>query len=143
METFTTLIPVRDRTVAASGMNHRFSANARVIIDAGTRLVVAAGPPVPGHKALDSTTPVKPSPHAQPRFGRSCRQGRRRGPTSNRAVTPAAASLTLSGQVAVRGVRLALDGLGPAAAPGYQAWTDLQASTVAAAMASMPCPYAT
>ncbi len=36
-----TLIPVRDRSIAASSRNYRFSANVQVIIDADTRLVVA------------------------------------------------------------------------------------------------------
>ncbi|MFJ2774309.1 transposase family protein [Streptomyces sp. NPDC087300] len=45
-----TLIPVRDRTTAASSRNYRFSANAQVIIDADTRLVVATAQPAPGNK---------------------------------------------------------------------------------------------
>jgi hypothetical protein len=46
-----TLIPVRDRRVGASSRNYRFSANVQVIIDADTRLVVAAARPVPGTTA--------------------------------------------------------------------------------------------
>ena len=46
-----TLIPVRDRTVAASSRNYRFSANVQVVIDADTRLVVATAPPVAGNAA--------------------------------------------------------------------------------------------
>lgn len=46
-----TLIPVRDRTVGASSRNYRFSANVQVIIDAYTRLVIAAARPAPGNKA--------------------------------------------------------------------------------------------
>ncbi|WP_282792759.1 transposase family protein [Streptomyces sp. CC224B] len=46
-----TLIPVRDRRVAASSRNYRFSANVQVIIDADTRLVVATARPAPGNKA--------------------------------------------------------------------------------------------
>ncbi|MFF2719477.1 transposase [Streptomyces sp. NPDC058011] len=46
-----TLVPVRDRTVAASWRNYRFSANVQVIIDAGSRLVIASARPVPGNKA--------------------------------------------------------------------------------------------
>lgn len=46
-----TLIPVRDRSVAASSRNYRFSANVQVIVDADTRLVVAAARPVPGNTA--------------------------------------------------------------------------------------------
>ncbi|GHE09690.1 hypothetical protein GCM10010339_62930 [Streptomyces alanosinicus] len=45
------LIPVRDRQVAASSRNYRFSANVQVIIDADTRLVVASARPAPGNKA--------------------------------------------------------------------------------------------
>ncbi|MEW1843598.1 hypothetical protein AB0392_37115 [Nonomuraea angiospora] len=44
-----TLIPVRDRDVGVSSKNCRFSANAQVIIDADTRLVVAASRPAPGN----------------------------------------------------------------------------------------------
>ncbi|MFF9105146.1 transposase family protein [Streptomyces rubrogriseus] len=46
-----TLIPVRDRKVGASSRNYRFSANVQVIVDAETRLVVAAARPVPGTTA--------------------------------------------------------------------------------------------
>lgn len=46
-----TLIPVRDRTVAASSRNYRLSANVQVIIDAETRLVVASTCLAPGNKA--------------------------------------------------------------------------------------------
>lgn len=46
-----TLVPVRDRTVAASSRNYRFSANVQVIIDADSPLVIASARPVPGNKA--------------------------------------------------------------------------------------------
>ncbi|MFF7589820.1 transposase [Kitasatospora purpeofusca] len=46
-----TLIPVRDRNIAASSRNYRFSANVQVVVDADTRLVVATARPVPGNKA--------------------------------------------------------------------------------------------
>ncbi|MEE1804510.1 transposase family protein [Streptomyces sp. JV176] len=46
-----TLVPVRDRKVGASSRNYRFSADVQVIIDADTRLVVAAARPAPGSKA--------------------------------------------------------------------------------------------
>ncbi len=46
-----TLIPVRDRSVAASSRNYRFSANVQVIIDADSRLVIASARPAPGNKA--------------------------------------------------------------------------------------------
>ncbi|KUN15921.1 transposase [Streptomyces corchorusii] len=40
-----TLIPVRDRKVAASSRTYRFSAGVQVIVDADTRLVVASARP--------------------------------------------------------------------------------------------------
>ncbi|MGW5421648.1 transposase family protein [Streptomyces sp. NPDC003943] len=46
-----TLIPVRDRKTGASSRNYRFSANVQVIIDADTKLVIAAARPVPGNTA--------------------------------------------------------------------------------------------
>ncbi|MCQ6554852.1 transposase [Streptomyces sp. C10-9-1] len=46
-----TLIPVRDRKVGASSRNYRFSANVQVIIDADSRLVIAAARPAPGNTA--------------------------------------------------------------------------------------------
>ncbi|WUH97700.1 transposase family protein [Spirillospora sp. NBC_00431] len=46
-----TLVPVRDRRVGSSGRNYRFSANVQVVVDADTRLVVAAARPVPGTTA--------------------------------------------------------------------------------------------
>jgi hypothetical protein len=45
-----TLVPTRDRTVAASSKNYRFSTNLQVVIDANTRLAVAVGKPVPGNR---------------------------------------------------------------------------------------------
>ncbi|MGW6014299.1 transposase family protein [Streptomyces sp. NPDC055210] len=46
-----TLVPVRDRTIGASSRNYRFSANVQVIVDADTRLVIAAARPAPGTTA--------------------------------------------------------------------------------------------
>ncbi|MEU5771504.1 transposase family protein [Streptomyces asoensis] len=46
-----TLVPVRDRHVGSSPRNYRFSANLQVIVDADTRLVIAAAHPVPGTTA--------------------------------------------------------------------------------------------
>ncbi|MFI1758028.1 transposase family protein [Streptomyces sp. NPDC020571] len=46
-----TLVPVRDRKVGSSSRNYRFSANVQVIVDADTRLVIAAARPVPGTTA--------------------------------------------------------------------------------------------
>ncbi|MFE2186417.1 transposase [Streptomyces sp. NPDC059455] len=45
-----TLVPTRDRGVAASSKNYRYSTNHQVVIDANTRLVVAAGRPLPGNR---------------------------------------------------------------------------------------------
>jgi len=45
-----TLVPTRDRGVAASSKNYRYSTNHQVGIDANTRLVVAAGRPLPGNR---------------------------------------------------------------------------------------------
>ncbi|MFI6645307.1 transposase [Streptomyces sp. NPDC050504] len=46
-----TLVPVPDRKVGASSRNYRFSANVQVIIDADTRLAIAAARPAPGNRA--------------------------------------------------------------------------------------------
>jgi hypothetical protein len=45
-----TLVPTRDRTIAASSKNYRYSATMQVLIDASTRLVVAVGQPQPGNR---------------------------------------------------------------------------------------------
>jgi Transposase DDE domain/Helix-turn-helix of DDE superfamily endonuclease len=45
-----TLVPTRDRAIAASSKNYRYSANMQVLIDASTRLVVAVGQPQPGNR---------------------------------------------------------------------------------------------
>ena len=45
-----TLVPTYDRTMSASGKNYRYSVNMQVVIDAGTRLVVAIGEPTPGNR---------------------------------------------------------------------------------------------
>ncbi|WP_042832406.1 transposase, partial [Streptomyces rimosus] len=45
-----TLIPTRDRSVAASSKNYRYSTNLQVVIDANSRLVVAVGAPLPGSR---------------------------------------------------------------------------------------------
>jgi hypothetical protein len=45
-----TLVPTRDRRVAASSKNYRYSTNVQVVIDANTRLTVAVGTPVPGNR---------------------------------------------------------------------------------------------
>ena len=46
-----TLIPLRHRKVAASSRNYRFSVNVQIVVDADTRLVIAAARPVPGTTA--------------------------------------------------------------------------------------------
>lgn len=45
-----TLVPTRDHTVAEQSKNYRYSTNHQVVIDADTRLVVAAGRPLPGNR---------------------------------------------------------------------------------------------
>lgn len=45
-----TLVPTRDREVAAPSKNYRYSTNHQVVIDADTQLVVALGTPLPGNR---------------------------------------------------------------------------------------------
>jgi hypothetical protein len=45
-----TLVPTRDRSVAAFSENYRYSTNLQVVIDANSRLVVAIGLPQPGSR---------------------------------------------------------------------------------------------
>jgi hypothetical protein len=45
-----TLVPTRDRTIAAPSKNYRYSTNHQVVIDADTQLVVAIGTPLPGNR---------------------------------------------------------------------------------------------
>lgn len=45
-----TLVPTRDRQVAAKSKNYRYSTNHQVVIHADTRLVVAVGTPLPGNR---------------------------------------------------------------------------------------------
>lgn len=45
-----TLVPTRDRSVAASTKNYCYLTNHQVVTDANTRLVVAAGQPLPGNR---------------------------------------------------------------------------------------------
>ncbi|MFF4181006.1 transposase [Streptomyces sp. NPDC001750] len=45
-----TLVPTRDHSVAEKSKNYRYSTNHQVVIDAGTRLVVAVGLPLPGNR---------------------------------------------------------------------------------------------
>jgi len=44
-----TLVPTRDKSIAASSKNYRTSVNMQVMINATTRLVVAVGQPTPGN----------------------------------------------------------------------------------------------
>jgi len=44
------LVPIRDRSMAASSKNYRYSTNHQVVIDADTRLVVTVGKPLPGNR---------------------------------------------------------------------------------------------
>ncbi|GHD08644.1 hypothetical protein GCM10010313_29160 [Streptomyces violarus] len=45
-----TLVPTRDRSVAASSKNYRYSTNLQIVIDANSRLVVTIGLPLPGSR---------------------------------------------------------------------------------------------
>ena len=45
-----TLVPTRDHSIAEQSKNYRQSTNRQVVIDADTRLVVAVGRPLPGHR---------------------------------------------------------------------------------------------
>lgn len=43
-------MPTRDRSIAASSKNYRYSTNLQVVIDANSRVVVAIGLPLPGSR---------------------------------------------------------------------------------------------
>lgn len=45
-----TLVPTRDRSIAAPSKNYRYSTNHQVVIDADTQLVVVVGTPLPGNR---------------------------------------------------------------------------------------------
>ncbi|MBB1253475.1 transposase [Streptomyces sp. OF3] len=45
-----TLVPTRDRAVAAPSKNYRYSTNLQVVIQADTRLVFTVGDPLPGNR---------------------------------------------------------------------------------------------
>lgn len=45
-----TLVPTRDRSIAAPSKNYRYSTNHQVVIDADTKLVVFIGVPLPGNR---------------------------------------------------------------------------------------------
>lgn len=45
-----TLVSTRDHTVAEQSKNYRYSTNHQVVIDAGSRLVVVVGRPLPGNR---------------------------------------------------------------------------------------------
>ncbi|MFB7837024.1 transposase [Streptomyces sp. NPDC056056] len=45
-----TLVPTRGHTIAEQSKNYRYSTNHQVVIDAGTRFVVAVGRPLPGNR---------------------------------------------------------------------------------------------
>jgi hypothetical protein len=81
-----TLLPVRDRHVGTSSRNYRFSANVQVIVDADTRLVIAAARP---GRALRRRHPARrrrlpelrdghPTPQAPPTGPAAGRGGRQR-----------------------------------------------------------------
>ncbi|GLY54486.1 hypothetical protein Lesp01_81420 [Lentzea sp. NBRC 102530] len=54
-----TLVPTHDRTISASSKNYRYSVNMQVVIDAGTRLVVAIGDPHPRRPQRLPPTPTR------------------------------------------------------------------------------------
>jgi hypothetical protein len=56
-----TLVPTRDRTVAAKSKNYQYSTNHQVVIHADSRLVVAVGDPVPGSDNERGRRPGGPS----------------------------------------------------------------------------------
>ena len=64
-----TLVPTRDRTIASSSKNYRYSTNLQVVIDANGRLVVAIGLPLPAAAttAGRSRSPASTGPAAEPR----------------------------------------------------------------------------
>lgn len=64
-----TLIPFREQKMAASSREYRFSANVQVIVDAETRLVIAATPPMPGTAADARAWRDYGSPHTDRRDG--------------------------------------------------------------------------
>jgi hypothetical protein len=45
-----TLVPTRDRSIAAPSKNYRYSTNHQVVIDADTQCVIAVGIPLPGNR---------------------------------------------------------------------------------------------
>lgn len=65
-----TLVPTRDRTIAASSKNYRYSTNLQVVIDANSRLVVAIGDPLPGSRndcrAFSESEPTGPAAVSPP-----------------------------------------------------------------------------
>lgn len=63
-----TLVPTRDRTVAASSKNYRYSTNHQVVIDADSRLVVAVASrcPATATTAGPGRTPARRPPSAPP-----------------------------------------------------------------------------
>jgi hypothetical protein len=45
-----TLVPTRDRSIAAPSKNYRYSTNHQVVIDADTQMVVVVGTPLPDNR---------------------------------------------------------------------------------------------
>ncbi|GHG83586.1 hypothetical protein GCM10018779_66740 [Streptomyces griseocarneus] len=56
-----TLVPTRDRSVAASSKNHRYSTNTQVLIKADTKLVLVVGRPLPGNPTTAPPSPTSAS----------------------------------------------------------------------------------
>jgi Transposase DDE domain/Helix-turn-helix of DDE superfamily endonuclease len=59
-----TLVPTRDRSLAVPSKNYRHSANLQIAIDASTRLVLAAGAPLPDSRT-DSRAFTESAIHSQ------------------------------------------------------------------------------
>ncbi|MFD5337518.1 transposase family protein [Streptomyces hawaiiensis] len=51
-----TLVPTRDHTIAEQLKHYRYSTDHQVVIDAGTRMVVAVGRPLPGNRLQGTGT---------------------------------------------------------------------------------------
>ena len=64
-----TLVPTRDRRVAASSKNYRYSTNLQIAIDADSRLVIATSDPHPGNR--NDTTVYRDSGMDQKLAGRT------------------------------------------------------------------------
>lgn len=65
-----TLTPTRDRSITASNKNHRYSTSHQVVIDANTRLVMAAGPPLSSPRPRNGAPGLRARHDFSPPVGR-------------------------------------------------------------------------